>query len=95
MRGQSRRAESGAESDLLAAGTLKAKVLLLLKAQPLSKAELVERLGLSAVTGQLNRQVRELVIDDLIAATIADKPNSRLQRYTLTKACAKALNKRS
>ena len=39
---------------------------------------------MNAVTGALNRSVRELQADELIEYTLPEKPNSRLQKYRLT-----------
>jgi ATP-dependent DNA helicase RecG len=59
------------------------RVLRLLKAGPLSKAELSARLGQKGVSGQLNKVIRSLLAKRQIEYTIPDKPNSRLQKYRL------------
>ena len=78
-------AESGAESQAR-------RILVALSAGALSKAELAGRLGLPSVSGALNRGVRRLLDAGLIAHTLPDKPNSRLQQYRLTAAGRTHLN---
>ena len=73
------RAESGAESQ-------EQRVLVALRAAPLGKAELASQLGLTTVTGALNRSVRRLLDAGFIEYSLPDKPNSRLQTYRLTPA---------
>lgn len=63
---------------------LAAKLMLLLAENELSKAELAQRLGHKMVSGELNKQVKRLMEMELIAMTLPDKPNSRLQKYRLT-----------
>ena len=74
--------ESRLESRLESA--LAAKVLLLLKNNEMGKAGMAPGLGHKTVSGELHKQVKRLLGLDLIAMTIPDKPNSRLQRYRLT-----------
>ncbi|MDD2456637.1 MAG: ATP-binding protein [Kiritimatiellae bacterium] len=64
--------------------SLEGRVLGLLGARPLSKAELSSGLGHKEVSGQLNKVIRLLLADQTIEYTIPDKPNSRLQKYRLT-----------
>jgi predicted HTH transcriptional regulator len=64
--------------------SLDRRVLTLLKAQELGKAEISTRLGQQEVSGQLNKIIRELMGQGLIEYTLPDKPNSRLQKYRLT-----------
>lgn len=70
-------AQSGAQSD---------KVLAALSEKPLAMAELVSRLGLATKTGAFKRAVKELLVNELIAYTVPDKPQSPLQKYRLTSA---------
>lgn len=81
-------AESGAESQEL-------RVLAALGSGPLSKAELASQLGLSTVSGALNRSVRRLFAADLIEHTMPEKPNSRLQKYRLTPAGRTLVNQQA
>ena len=64
--------------------SLKSKVLSLLEAGPMSKAELSVNLGQKTISGQLNKVVRSLVAEGRIMYTLPDKPRSRLQKYRLT-----------
>ena len=52
--------------------------------QPLSKQKLLAELGLSNVYLNYKRHIVPLLEQNLIAMTIPDKPQSRLQRYRLT-----------
>ena len=60
------------------------RVLRLLVAGPMSKAELSRGLGQKQVSGPLHGLVRKLAAAGLIEFTLPDKPNSRLQKYRLT-----------
>jgi ATP-dependent DNA helicase RecG len=55
-----------------------------LKAKPLSRSQIAQTLGHSSVSGALNRSISRLMDQDLIAYTLPDKPQSRLQKYRLT-----------
>ncbi len=70
-------AESGVESEMAA------RVLLLLKDQPLSKSEIARALGKKKPTRYLNDLMKKLLITGHVEYTIPEKPNSRLQKYRL------------
>jgi len=59
-----------------------------------SARALAEALGMRSKTGALKRTLGEMVAEGLIAYTLPDKPNSRLQKYRLTPADEKALKER-
>ncbi len=63
---------------------LAARVVLLLADEDTGKARLASLLGHKTVSGELHKQVRRLLGLGMIAMTIPEKPNSRLQRYRLT-----------
>ncbi|PAT30784.1 helix-turn-helix domain-containing protein [Vandammella animalimorsus] len=75
-------AQSEAQSD---------RVLQLLTAGPSSANALALGLGLKTKTGALKRTIKALVEQGLIAYTVLNKPDSRLQQYRLTEAGRKAL----
>ena len=41
------------------------------------------RLGQKAISGQLNKVLKELLVERVVEYTIPEKPNSRLQKYRL------------
>jgi ATP-dependent DNA helicase RecG len=51
---------------------------------PLARAELLSTVGLSNAYGNYVRHLVPLLEQGLLAMTISDKPNSRLQRYQTT-----------
>ena len=69
-------AQSGAQSDRIIRALIKA---------PLSMAELINILGLKSKTGAIKRSVGELLSTGYISYSFPDKPNSRLQKYRITK----------
>ena len=71
--------ESGAQS-----GAQSVQILKLLETGPFSANELANRLGLESKTGAFKRSIKELIDGDLIEYTLPEKPNSRLQKYSLT-----------
>jgi ATP-dependent DNA helicase RecG len=73
-------AESQPESQRTILGD---RVLRILNAGSLSKAEISQKLHQKEVSGQLNTVIRKLREDGLIEYTIPEKPNSRLQKYRL------------
>lgn len=70
------RAQSRAQSE---------QILHILAMSPLSMLEIVHELKLKSKTGSLKRTVNELLTENYIEYTIPEKPNSRLQKYRLTK----------
>ena len=73
----SRKKWSGVESEMAAS------ILNALQIDALGKKELAQHLGKVQPTRYLNDLVRKMVTAKLIEYTIADKPNSRLQKYRL------------
>jgi len=64
--------------------SLQNKILRILKYGDFSKSAIAERIGHKAVSGELNKQVRNLMKAGLIEYTIPKKPNSPKQKYRLT-----------
>lgn len=87
-------AESRPSGGRVEADSLAFRVISILSERPLGKAELAAALGLKTVSGQLNKVVRELIDRNLIAYTVPEKPQSRLQKYRLTKSGCKLLGDR-
>jgi len=71
--------EEGAQS-----GAQSSQILHALAKSPLSMLEIVQVLNLKSKTGALKRSVNELLSNKFIEYTLADKPNSRLQKYRVT-----------
>lgn len=65
-------------------GTLENRVLELLLHRPIGKVEISLGLGQNKVSGQLNKVIRQMIVDKTIELTIPDKPASRLQKYQIT-----------
>jgi predicted HTH transcriptional regulator len=65
--------------------SLEDRILRMLKEAPVPVSILSERLGQKRVSGQLKVVLKRLITATLIKYTIPDKPNSRLQKYRLTK----------
>ncbi len=66
--------------------SLSDRILQVLAAGPLSKKEISAALGQQEISGQLNKIIRQLLSNCRIAYTLPDKPNSRQQKYKVTKA---------
>ena len=64
---------------------LSKNIIKLLKTGAKSKSEVAADLGLSGVTGHLNRSFKTLLNEGFIQYTIPEKPQSRLQKYMLSK----------
>ncbi|MEW6185123.1 MAG: ATP-binding protein [Thermodesulfobacteriota bacterium] len=77
------RPESQLESRL--GSTLAARIFLILKNRDQGKAAMASELGHKTVSGELNKQIKRLQELGLIEMTIPEKPNSRLQKYRVTK----------
>jgi ATP-dependent DNA helicase RecG len=69
--------QAGGESILL-------RVLRVVEKQPLSKKEIATLLGQKKANRYLDESISKFIKDGLIEYTIADKPNSRLQRYRIS-----------
>lgn len=63
--------------------SMKQRVILMLQAGPLSKAEISKKLGPKAVSGVLNKLMINLLADGVVVQTLPDKPSSRLQKYKI------------
>lgn len=72
--------------------SLAAKVIMFLSEQELGKAEIAQRLGHKSVSGELNKQIKNLLEQQLVERTIPDKPTSSKQKYRLTQAGKQLLN---
>ena len=57
----------------------------ILKISEAGKIQIAHSLGHETVSGELNKQIKQLLILEFIEMTIPDIPNSRLQKYRLTK----------
>lgn len=71
--------ESGVESKMAQI------ILAMLKNQPLSKSEIAARPGKCRPNRYLNDLMAQMLKTGVVEYTIPDKPNSRLQKYRLTK----------
>jgi ATP-dependent DNA helicase RecG len=65
--------------------SLEQRVMELLSGGARAKIEIATGLGHKGISGQLNKVIRLLLQEQVVAYTIPDKPNSRLQKYVLTK----------
>ena len=74
--------ESGVESGVESAMAL--KILYLLNQKTSGKQEIAGSLGKERPSRYLSELIARLMREEIIAMTIPDKPNSRLQKYRLT-----------
>jgi ATP-dependent DNA helicase RecG len=72
------RPESRPESDVAL------RILAILQESPKSRSEIARSLGHKSISGAVNKTIAALLKDGLIAYTLPDKPQSRLQKYRLT-----------
>ncbi len=72
---------------------LAAKVILMLRKTELKKSQIAKELGHKGISGELKKQIKRLIEQNLIEMTIPEKPNSRLQKYRLTPKALDLLNK--
>lgn len=63
---------------------LAARVILILQNEEIGKLQIVRALGHETVSGELNKQIKQLLKLGIIEMTIPYIPNSRLQKYRLT-----------
>ena len=82
---------TGLESTRSGLESLDRRVLALLAAEPLSKSAIADNLGHRSVSAGLNRAIHRLLKDGRAEYTVPDKPNSRLQKYRITRAGQAAL----
>jgi ATP-dependent DNA helicase RecG len=64
---------------------LAAKVLMHIKKEAIGKSLLADYLGHKRVSGELHKQIKRLLALKIIEMTLPEKPNSRFQKYRLTK----------
>lgn len=81
------RPESGLESDV------GLRILSVLEKVPLSRSEIAKGLGHKKISGAVNRTISRLLADKSITYTIPEKPQSRLQKYRITKKGQTALSR--
>ncbi len=81
-------AQSGAQS-----GAQSIRIMNALSRGALSARALADALGMRSKTGALKRSLSVMLSESMIEYTLPDKPNSRLQKYRLTKAGKRMLEK--
>ena len=74
------RPESGPESR---PESIEQEILSFLKEIPLSKSEIARKLGHEQISGGLKKALVHLLEEGLVAFTMPEKPNSRLQKYQI------------
>lgn len=75
----------GVESGGRVVRSLRDMILLSVMEHPKGRLEIAKELGKPRVFGNLVRRITTLLDDKLIELTIPEKPNSRLQKYRITK----------
>lgn len=70
---------------------LAAKVIQILEKGEAGKIQIARSLDHETVSGELNKQIKQLLTLELIEMTPPDTPNSRLQKYRLTTGLEQAL----
>ena len=68
-------------------------VLKSLKNKALSRKEIFAAIGLNGDSRAFKRHIAPLLAEGFIEMTVPDKPNSRLQKYRITKKGAEAIKK--
>lgn len=71
--------KSGVESDMTS------QIIHFLTQEPLSKSQIAKKLGKNKPNRYLNDLMTKLLESGIVQHTIPDKPNSRLQKYRLTR----------
>ncbi len=66
-------------------GDISDRIMVMLSKGEKSASELASGLGLKTVSGSLKKQIGTLLAGGQVERTIPDKPNSRLQKYRLTR----------
>lgn len=72
--------------------SFRGKVIQLLANEALSKSEISRKLGQKAISGHLNKVLKSLLDEGVVAYTVPGKPQSRLQKYRLTEKGGKLLH---
>ena len=93
MEGRTSEVEAESRPESRPESTLALKVIELLLAADAGKAQLAKQLGHKSVSGELKKQITNLLTLELIQMTLPDIPNSPLQKYRLTDLGREQFNK--